>query len=98
MTLPKAWRRTLLLAALAALYWAPATAFAEPTEAQKQEAKQRYENARKLYDIGRYTEAIDEYQKIYLLTDDPNMLFNIAQCYRFMDRPEEAVRFYRNYL
>jgi len=68
------------------------------TDAQKQEAKEHYEKGRKLYDVGRYGDAIEEYQKVYLLTDDPNMLFNIGQCYRLSDHPEEAVRFYRSYL
>jgi tetratricopeptide (TPR) repeat protein len=85
------------LTVLAALAASPRVAEAQ-TDAQKQEAKEHSDRARRFYDLGKYAEAIEEYQKGYLLTDDPNMLYNIGQCYRLTDRPEEAVRFYRNYL
>lgn len=97
MTATSGWRSVLLLTLLVGLALAPAVAQAQ-TEAQKQQAKEHYEKARKLYDIGRYAEAVEEYQKVYLLVDDPNMLYNIAQCYRLADRPDEALRFYRNFL
>src|SRR4051812_43667006 len=91
-------RRALgVLVVLGVLAATPSLAQAQ-TEAQKQEAKDHYAKGRRLYDVGKYMEAIDEYQKVYFLTDDPNMLFNIGQCYRLSDRPEEAVRFFRNYL
>jgi tetratricopeptide (TPR) repeat protein len=83
--------------ALSALSALSSSAHAQ-SDAQKQEAKEHSDKARRLYDVGKYSEAIEEYQKVYLLTDDPNMLFNIGQCYRLTDRPEEAVRFYRSYL
>jgi tetratricopeptide (TPR) repeat protein len=85
------------LAVLAALVAPPRVARGQ-TDAQKHEAKEHSDRARRFYDVGKYAEAIEEYQKGYLLTDDPNMLYNIGQCYRLTDRPEEAVRFYRNYL
>lgn len=92
-----AGRAAVIVVLLAGLGVAPGAAQAQ-TEAAKQQAKEHHEKARRLYDVGKYNEAIEEYQKVYLLVDDPNMLFNIAQCYRLSDRPEEALRFYRNYL
>jgi tetratricopeptide (TPR) repeat protein len=91
--------RLVLIGALTAV----AVALASPparaqTEAQKLEAKEHYTRATRLYEVGKYNDAIEEYQKVYLLVDDPNMLFNIAQCHKLSDRPEEAVRFYRNFL
>lgn len=83
--------------ALAVSVLAPAAATAQ-TDAQKQKAKEHYEKATRLYDVSKYGEAIEEYQKTYLLMDDPILLFNIAQAYRLWDKPEEAVRFYKNYL
>jgi tetratricopeptide (TPR) repeat protein len=90
----KALAALTLLAALAA----PAPVAHAQSDAQKREAKEHSDRARRFYDVGKYAEAIEEYQKGYLLTDDPNMLYNIGQCYRLTDHPEEAVRFYRNYL
>jgi tetratricopeptide (TPR) repeat protein len=77
---------------------APLAAHAEPTEAQKREAKELNDKATRLYEVGRYGEAIEEYQKVYLLVDDPVLLYNIAQSYRLWGKPEDSARFYRNYL
>jgi tetratricopeptide (TPR) repeat protein len=87
--------RVVLLAVLAL---APAAQAAELTPAQKQEMKQLYERATRAYDVGKYNEAIEEYQKAYEIGGDPPMLYNIAQAYRLNDQPNEALRFYRRYL
>src|SRR5450432_2840056 len=71
---------------------------AELTPAQKLEMKQLYERATRAYDVGKYNEAIEEYQKAYEIGGDPPMLYNIAQAYRLNDQPGEALRFYRRYL
>ena len=68
------------------------------SEAQKRQTKEHYEKATKYYNLGKYTEAVAEYQAAYLISADPVMLFNIAQCHRFSNQPEEAIRFYKNYL
>src|SRR3954471_13384809 len=87
---------SVALFALAALV--PLAARAEPTEAQKREAKELNEKATRLYEVGRYGEHIEEYQKVYLLVEDPVLLYNIAQSYRLWGKPEDSARFYRNYL
>src|SRR5579862_1612047 len=71
---------------------------AELTPQQKQDMKQLYERATRAYDVGKYNEAIEEYQKAYEIGGDPPMLYNIAQAYRLNDQPTEALRFYRRYL
>jgi tetratricopeptide (TPR) repeat protein len=76
---------------------APARVFAQ-ADSKRAQTMEHYERARKLYDINKYPEAIDEYQKAYLISDDPAMLYNIGQCYRLMNQPAEAIRFYKNYL
>src|SRR5688572_5406653 len=68
------------------------------TEAQKQKTKEHYEKATRLYNVGKYPEAVVEYEAAYLVSADPVMLFNIAQCHRLNNQPEEAARFYKNYL
>jgi tetratricopeptide (TPR) repeat protein len=68
------------------------------SEAQKQKTKEHYEKATLLYNVAKYPEAITEYEAAYLISADPAMLFNIAQCHRKNNQPEEAARFYRNYL
>lgn len=66
--------------------------------AQKTEMKQHYDRATRAYDIQKYTEAVDEYQKAYEIGGDPAMLYNVAQSYRLNDQLPDAVRFYRRYL
>ncbi|MEO8213834.1 MAG: tetratricopeptide repeat protein [Myxococcales bacterium] len=65
---------------------------------QKQEMKQHYEKATRAYDVQKYSEAVDEYQKAYEIGGDPAMLYNVAQSYRLADQLSEALRFYRRYL
>jgi tetratricopeptide (TPR) repeat protein len=68
------------------------------TPQQKQEIKLHYERATRAYDLQKYGEAIEEYQKAYEIGGDPPMLYNIAQSYRLNDQPGEAIRYYRRYL
>jgi hypothetical protein len=84
----------VLIAALA-----PGRAFAmQLSPGQKAEMKAHYEKATRAYDLGKYLEAVDEYQKAYEIGGDPPMLYNIGQAYRLNDQPAEAIRFYRRYL
>jgi tetratricopeptide (TPR) repeat protein len=90
-------RWSLAVAIVAAMVIAPGFARAQTAE-QKLQAKEHYNQARRFYDIGRYEEAVAEYQKVYLLVDDASMLYNMAQAYRLWGKSAEAVRFYRNFL
>jgi tetratricopeptide (TPR) repeat protein len=90
--------RVLSVALFAAVVLGPLVAQAQATDAQKKEARELNEKATRLYEVGRYGEAIEEYQKVYLLVEDPVLLYNIAQSYRLWGKPEDSVRFYRNYL
>ncbi len=68
------------------------------TPAQKSEMKMHYDKATRAYDIQKYTEAVEEYQKAYEIGGDPAMLYNVAQSYRLNDQLPDALRFYRRYL
>ena len=70
----------------------------ELTPAQKQEVRQHYEKASRAYDVQKFQEAIEEYQKTYEISGDPAMLFNVAQAYRLNGQPQEAIYYYRRYL
>ena len=71
---------------------------AQLTPQQKQEIHVHYQQATRAYDLGKYQEAVDEYQKVYEIDGDPVMLYNIAQAYRLNDQPQESIHFYRRYL
>jgi tetratricopeptide (TPR) repeat protein len=87
---------SIVLAAI--LIAAPRAARAQMTQAQKDEVKLHYQRATRAYDLQKYQEAIDEYQKAYEISGDPPMLYNIAQAYRLADQPTEAARYYRRFL
>ncbi|HEX3696817.1 MAG TPA: tetratricopeptide repeat protein [Polyangia bacterium] len=65
---------------------------------QKADMKLHYDKATRAYDVGKYQEAIEEYQKAYEIGGDAAMIYNIAQAYRLSDQLSEAIRFYRRYL
>src|SRR5450432_597430 len=68
------------------------------TAAQKQEIRARYQRASRDYDLGKFLEAIDEYQVIYEIDGDVVMLYNLAQAYRLDGESDKAIQFYRRYL
>jgi tetratricopeptide (TPR) repeat protein len=96
--------RLVLGCLVVAVFLGVLTANAKPARAmqltpqQKQEMKLHYERATRAYDLQKYGEAIDEYQKAYEISGDPPMLYNIAQAYRLADQPSEAARYYRRFL
>jgi tetratricopeptide (TPR) repeat protein len=68
------------------------------TEQQKAKFREHSEKGKRLFDLFKYVEAAEEYEKAYLAAPDPVMLFNIAQCHRLNNQPDEAIRFYKSYL
>jgi tetratricopeptide (TPR) repeat protein len=91
-------RRILALVALLGCFGAPGAARAQGESGKRQQAKEHYEMANRYYDVGKYGDAINEYEQAYLLVEDPALLFNIGQAYRLWDHPEDAIRSYKNYL
>src|SRR5260370_32846815 len=68
-----------LLVLLLAMAVGPAARAAELTPQQKLEMKQLYERATRAYDVGKYHEAIAEYQKAYEIGGDPPPPHHLAQ-------------------
>jgi tetratricopeptide (TPR) repeat protein len=60
--------------------------------------RERYARGTTLFDLGRYDEAIKEYEAAYELRNDPTLLYDIAQAHRLAHRPEPAIHFYKAYL
>jgi tetratricopeptide (TPR) repeat protein len=76
----------------------PAHAAAPPSDANIAAAKDHYKRASTLFDLGKYDDAIKEFEAAFELKDDPVFLYNIAQSYRLSNHYPEAIRFYRTYL
>jgi tetratricopeptide (TPR) repeat protein len=62
------------------------------------EARAHHARAEKLYALGRFDEALVAYQAAYEAEALPGFLLNIAQCYRNLDRLDEAIFTFRKYL
>ena len=82
---------------------APAWAAATPATVgssidDEKQARSLYERAEKSFDLGRFAEALADYQSAYEAKPLPGFLFNIAQCYRNMSNFERARFFFRRYL
>jgi len=61
-------------------------------------ARELYERAEKSFNVGKFAEALTDYQAAYEAKPLPGFLFNIAQCYRNMGNYERARFFFRRYL
>jgi tetratricopeptide (TPR) repeat protein len=90
---PSRFRRFLGVALGAALWCASA---ARGEDADK--AREHYGVGLRAFDLGKYDEAISEFEEAYRYKDAPGLLYNIAQAYRLSNRSEEALRYYRTYL
>jgi len=62
------------------------------------QAKQHFLKGSQHYVQHRYKEALGEFQAALKLERRASTLLNIAQCYRQLDRPKQAVAYYRAYL
>ena len=89
----------LLLACLVAVATVPASAFAQaPDEAARVRARKYFEKGQKLYNLGKFEEALGQYEKAYDEVELPELLFNIAQCHRNLDHFELAIFSFKKYL
>jgi hypothetical protein len=71
---------------------------ARAEDANTAKAKEHFQTGSRQFALGRFDEAIKEYEAAYELRDDPVFLYNIAQAHRLNRNPEKALFFYRSYL
>ncbi|HEY7958175.1 MAG TPA: tetratricopeptide repeat protein, partial [Polyangia bacterium] len=90
-------RPLLGIAALAFLCLLSIPAAAHPREGSTK-AQALYEQGTAEYNLGSYDAALTAFEGAYRLKPDPALLFNIAQCYRQLAKPDDAAREYRAYL
>jgi tetratricopeptide (TPR) repeat protein len=84
-------------ALLACLLATTSVARADEGEASRQ-LRAHYAKGTTLFDLGRFDEAIKEYEAAYQAKNDPTLLYDIAQAHRLAHRPEAAIHFYKAYL
>jgi tetratricopeptide (TPR) repeat protein len=75
----------------------PATS--PPAEAAgEREARELFQRAEISFNLGKFPEALADYESAYRAKPLPGFLFNIAQCHRNMAQYEQARFVYRRYL
>jgi tetratricopeptide (TPR) repeat protein len=88
----------LLVAFVLALWTntsSPPAAFAQD---DIEAAKAHFSRGTRLYQVGEYRQASEEFKAAHLAKPDPAFLYNIAQCHRQLGELEQAVTLYRRYL
>ncbi len=70
---------TLVAASASRAAAAPAP---DPAAARRDEAKAAFGRGNAAYNLGKYADAIAEFEKAYSLSRLPEILFNLGQCYR----------------
>lgn len=61
-------------------------------------AQKHFGKAQKLYNVGKFQQALDEYEAAYDAAPLPDFLFNIAQCYRNLEDYDRAIFSFKKYL
>lgn len=88
--------RLITLCALCFVIAAPRVARADDPATRA--AKRHFERGEKLFALGKFDEALDEYQKAFDAKPIPDFLFNIGQCYRNLGDYNQAIFSFKKYL
>ncbi len=94
MRIPLALRRASL--ALVVLLVTAAVAFADDDGTRS--ARKHFDKGEKLFALGRFDDALVEYEAAFEARPLPGFLFNIGQCHRNLGDYDAAVFSYRKYL
>ena len=71
---------------------------ADDAAASAAEARRLYDEGQKLYNLGEFPRAIEQFKKAYELSARPGLLFNIAQAHRLNGNFKQALFFYESFL
>jgi len=92
------FRRSLLVGVLLTLgaHLGPSSPAAAQDDVEA--AKAHFHRGTRLYEVGEYRQALEEYKAAHLAKTDPAFLFNIAQCHRQLGDLEQAVIMFKRFL
>lgn len=75
---------------------APRPAYAD--DPAMRAARRHFESGEKLFALGKFDEALNEYQEAFDAKPIPDFLFNIGQCYRNLGDYDQAIFSFEKYL
>lgn len=61
-------------------------------------AKRHFDRGQKLFTLGKFDDALDEYQKAFDASPIPDFLYNIGQCHRNLGDYEQAIFSFKRFL
>jgi tetratricopeptide (TPR) repeat protein len=61
-------------------------------------SREHFQKGTAFYDLGKYLDAVREFEAAYQAKPDPALLYNLAQSHRLAGNPEQALHFYKTYL
>src|SRR5262245_19007672 len=61
-------------------------------------ARRHFERGEKLFALGKFDEALEEYQSAFDAKPLPGFLYNIGQCYRNLNDLDQAIFSFKKYL
>jgi hypothetical protein len=67
-------------------------------DAATEQARRHYLKGNEYFDLGRWNDAVEEYERGYAIRNDPSFLYNMAQSYRRKGEAKRALDLYKNYL
>jgi hypothetical protein len=90
------------IALLAVTSFVAGTSLGEPCaraeDRATEEARQHFLKGQQFFDVGRWDEAADEFEKAYATRSDPVFIYNMAQSFRRKGDTKRALDLYKNYL
>jgi len=86
------------VAALAVAFLCLGMPSVAPVYAQPAQEDGREANARQLFAVGKYAEALEIFGTLYAETAHPTYLRNIGRCYQNLGDPDRAIASFREYL
>lgn len=71
---------------------------AHAEDAATRAAKRHFDRGQKLFTLGKFDEALEEYQKAFDASPIPDFLYNIGQCHRNLGDYEQAIFSFKRFL
>jgi hypothetical protein len=91
-------RSLCLTSAVASAAIATHPARADEPVSAKREADRHFKTGVRLFDEGKYSEALAEFEQAYALESHPLVLYNLAAAHRALSQYAQAVEFYNRFL
>jgi tetratricopeptide (TPR) repeat protein len=67
-------------------------------DSSTEEARKHFQKGQQLFDVGRWDEAAEAFERAYSARNDPTFIYNMAQAYRRKGDAKRALELYKNYL